>query len=85
MHPEWGEAAKRCRLECRVGRRSRRTTRMKGLIPPRCTVLVPLIVSVASDARAPCNAEVRGASRLAGEASSREAATSTAGLEGGGK
>ena len=55
MHPEWGEAAKRCRLECRVGRRSRRTTRMKGLIPPRCTVLVPLIVSVASDARAPCN------------------------------
>ena len=31
----------------------------------------------------PPNAEVRGASRLAGEASSREAATSTAGLEGG--
>ena len=31
----------------------------------------------------PANAEVRGASRLAGEASSREAATSTAGLEGG--
>ena len=33
----------------------------------------------------PHNAEVRGASRLAGEASSREAATSTAGVEGGEK
>ena len=48
---------------------------------PRCGGVLLAEPFVAEDETP--NAEVRGASRLAGEASSREAATSTAGLEGG--